>query len=517
MKKKSCIKSITRQFIKTSMKKWVALPLISFSLITFFANSVYADDGGDMGIFGGISEGKNLPYTIDKYVDSGIKEDNEFEYKEVVFISGEPVEFKGTITVEKDDEDIMEESLGTYDETYEIEAVHAETGAELERTIEFTTSYRIIEKDFKKQIVRNSLVTGWDETITIDDIEYTLDEDASSFSKSSVEDLTPGVSYYDTVVDYNAEYISSEDEEIIISVYGSIVGYTQPWSKVESQNLRMDISRDGGESIDMTIQLNPFSKSKKTLYFDQTEPYPISFVGTYNQRLERESYVTYSVLTTHHDLTASQKKGTSVIVSANQVEKLPIPTNLDFLEGHWAEDDIKKLYSMEIFTQEPREGMQVEAMTRGEFVKALCISMDIDTSKYEELEEPETIFADVPPEHPLYPYIMAAYDAKLVKGVGQKFNVSVPITREEAFVIYIRVIGLERLGVSNQPMTPFVDDAEISSWARKEIMAGYNLGIIEGTAEGKVLPQKWISKAEAAAIINRLINYLREEISEDYQ
>jgi hypothetical protein len=48
-------------------------------------------------------------------------------------------------------------------------------------------------------------------------------------------------------------------------------------------------------------------------------------------------------------------------------------------------------------------------------------------------------------------------------------------------------------------------------------MAGYNLGIIKGDALGKVLPNTMISKTEAAAIINRLIDYCREEISQDYQ
>ncbi|MBC7960577.1 MAG: S-layer homology domain-containing protein, partial [Vallitaleaceae bacterium] len=79
------------------------------------------------------------------------------------------------------------------------------------------------------------------------------------------------------------------------------------------------------------------------------------------------------------------------------------------------------------------------------------------------------------------------------------------------------VIGLERLGVTGSPMTPFVDDAKIAAWAKKEIMAGFKLGIIKGDQEGKVQPTKWMSKVEAAAIINRLIDYLREEISLSYR
>lgn len=111
---------------------------------------------------------------------------------------------------------------------------------------------------------------------------------------------------------------------------------------------------------------------------------------------------------------------------------------------------------------------------------------------------------------------MGAYDAKLIKGTGEYFSVDVPITRQEAFVVYVRVIGLERLGVSQSPVTPFVDDDAIAPWAKKEIMAGYKLGIIQGDDQGRLLPTRWINKGEAAAIINRLITYLRHDIGQDY-
>ncbi|PKM56771.1 MAG: S-layer homology domain-containing protein, partial [Firmicutes bacterium HGW-Firmicutes-3] len=55
------------------------------------------------------------------------------------------------------------------------------------------------------------------------------------------------------------------------------------------------------------------------------------------------------------------------------------------------------------------------------------------------------------------------------------------------------------------------------SWAKKEIMAGYKLGIIKGDELGRVKPKQWISKSEAAAIVNRLIDYLRSDIGEDYR
>jgi hypothetical protein len=498
--------------IKNKMKK-ACIFILGVSL-TFgsMGQGVMAGAGGEMGPFGGLSEGSNLPFTINK--DFGIS-DTTYEYEEVVFISGEPVEFSGTITVEIDDEDIMDTAEGTYDEVYEIEASNAETGATLEKTIEFSTYYKIYEGEYKNQIVRNSVMTDWEETIVIDSIEYELDMDASSYSKTSIEDLTTGVSYYDTALSYNAEYISSEDEEIIVSGNGNIYGYSQPWSKVETQTVSMIVM---GDDWQITASVKPFLEAKKTIYYDETKPYAISFDGSYTQRFEREATLTYEITSTDLDLTEDEKSGSVIISTANNIEKLPIPENLDFIEGHWAEEDLKQLYSMGIYTEIPHEGMEVEAMPRGEFIKALCIAMDVDIIDYEDLgEEGEQVFGDVGVTHPLYPYIMAAYDNKLVKGVGEDFDVDVPITRQEAFVIYIRIIGLERLGVTDSPETPFVDDDEIASWAKSEIMAGYNLGIIVGDDKGCVNPNQWLSKVESAAVINRLISYLREDISRDYR
>lgn len=496
------------------MKKRLSIIVVIAFVLNLYSISVFAG-GGEMGYFGGISEGTNLPKTIEKYVEKVPVKTLQLQYKEIIYISEEPVEFEGIIKITIDDDVISKDDTGSYTEKYEVKAINTDKNATLDRKIQFETSYRIIEGEFKKQIIRDSAVTNWDEDIEIDGIEYTLNEAFSTYSKSSVEDITPGVSYYNTSISYDAEYTASNNEKIIINTYGNMYGYDQPWSKVETQKLTMNIL---GDDWQMEVELNPSMEAKKTIYYDEADPYPISFDGTYNQRMERESSLKYKINTYHPQLTNEQKENSILVTSANEIEKLLIAENLDFLIGHWAEEDMKKLYSMEIFTELPHNGMQFEAMPRGEYVKALCLAMNIDTSKYE--DEKNTlpqVFGDVTPENPLYPYIMATYDAKLIKGTGENFAIDVPITREDAFVIYIRVIGLERLGVTGTPTTPFVDDLDISSWAKKEIFAGYNLGIIKGDHEGRVMPKQWISKAEAAAIINRLIGYLREDIAEDYR
>jgi len=510
-------KMITYKRLLNTKLRSIIVTLLIFSLLLSSQTISYASEG-EIGFFGGISEGDYLPKTIEKYVPNDNK-DTKYAYKEVVFLSGEPIEVSGTITVVIDDENILDEEFGMYNERYVIEATNVEKNVTLKRNLQLETSYYVKEGEFKKQVVKDSNVKSWAETVTTEDTSYTLDSESAIFSKATVEDITPGVTYYNTSLSYSGTFYDGDGNSLLMVVAGDIYGYIQPWSKVETQNINMGLSSEAlGIDINMDIKLHPRLEAKKTIYYNENEPFPISFGGTYNQRMEREATLEYEILSYHPELTPSQLNNSILLTTANEIEKLPIPEGLDFIEGFWAEDDIKKLYSMEILTGTPHLGMHFEAMSRGDFVKALCLAMDIDTKQYENLKSdaPE-VFGDVAFDHPLYPYIMGAFNTKLVKGTGENFDINLPITRQEAFVIYIRVIGLERLGVTGTPTTPFVDDAKISSWAKKEIAAGYRLGIIQGNASGEVMPKSWISKAESAAIINRLIDYLREEIGKDYK
>ncbi len=495
-------------------KQW----MIAFTLVFWLmANPTYAAEG-EMGFFGGVSEGSYLPKLIEKYVPISEEETNTYVYKEVVFITGEPIEVTGTIEVTLEHIDLEKNPSGTIEESYVIEASNEAEGVTLERDVELSTRYWLNEGTFKRQLNKSSELEAWEETISTGEGVFTLDEETAIFSKTTIEDMTPGITYYNTSISYSVDYLDQENNRIETVVDNDVYGYKQPWSKVETQRMNMSIdAQNDALDLHMNVTVNPRLEAKKTIYYNENQPYPISFGGTYNQRMERQGTLNYQINSYHPELKKSKRQGQFILTTANQIEKLPIPEGLDFIEGHWAEEDVKKMYSMEIFTDVPQDGMQFQAMTRGEFIKALCIAMDIDTSRYQKIQKgSQQIFGDVPPSHQLYPYIMGAYDAKLINGTGENFDVSKPITREEAFVVYIRVIGLERLGVTNAPKTPFVDDQYISPWAKKEIMAGYHLGIIQGDASGKVSPKQWISKTEAAAIINRLVDYLREDIGKDY-
>lgn len=498
-------------------KHWrVHLWIIAF-LITLWslATESLAVDG-ESGFFGGISDGETLPKIMEEFVPSKKESKKVFQYKEMVFFGDKPIELSGTITINMNTDKVATSDAGSYTEEYLINAQNEKLNASLDRRVRLNTSFRKQENPYSFQVIKDSKLVGWTESLKVGDKTLTLDQSATTFSKSTAEDITPGVKYYTTDVSYVAKYIDGEKKAYYATMNGKITGYKQPWAKVESQVLELNINSPE-KNFFRDIQIKPKLEANRTIYYESTSPGAISFSGTYNQRLERKSTLSYEIRNYEPQLKAAERANSISILPHNPIEKLLIPKKLEFLRGHWAEEDIKQLYSLGVYTEIPHNGMQYEAMSRGEFVKALCLAMNVDISKYKNPKKNAAkIFGDIPPTHPLYPYIMAAYDIRMVDGTGENFSVDKPITRQEAFAIYIRVIGLERLGVTAGPQTPFKDDKEIAPWAKREIMAGYKIGVILGDQEGKVRPNQWFTKAESAAVINRLINYLRTEIAMDY-
>ena len=79
----------------------------------------------------------------------------------------------------------------------------------------------------------------------------------------------------------------------------------------------------------------------------------------------------------------------------------------------------------------------------------------------------------------------------------------------------MRALGLGNIG-RGVPITPFLDDYAISTWARQEIQSAVVIGIIRGDDTGRINPQEFTSKAEASVIIYQLADYMRTRLQEGY-
>lgn len=85
------------------------------------------------------------------------------------------------------------------------------------------------------------------------------------------------------------------------------------------------------------------------------------------------------------------------------------------------------------------------------------------------------------------------------------FRPDEPVTREAFLVTVMKSLGAPKIG---ERKTVFADDNEISPENTGYVDAAYRLGIVKGTqTDGKVFfrPDKDISRAEAAVILNRIV------------
>lgn len=98
----------------------------------------------------------------------------------------------------------------------------------------------------------------------------------------------------------------------------------------------------------------------------------------------------------------------------------------------------------------------------------------------------------------------------LVSGVGENlFEPHSPVTREQMAVItvnFARLCGVEL--PSNVEETEFADEENIQYWATDAVHAAQRAGIINGRDDNIFAPQDTATRAEVAAIMNRLVKIL---------
>lgn len=482
---------------------------------------------GESGYFGGISEGILLPKTINTELNTKKPKDTKLYYKEVVFLSGEPIEVSGYLTIKKVNSAIKTKDKGTYKEEYTIDAVSADGKTSLKRVVGLDTLFVNYNNLYSTQTKTDSTVTKWKETLNINGTSYTVDEERSDFGKgrnfaSYIQDVTPGINYFNGNQSYRLVYVldGSVYAEVIMS--GDSYGFDQPWSKAEKQSYTMNIDKKGSEPWQMEVKLTPFVNAKKELDYKKNNLPAISFAGTFTQIFHTEGGMYYNIETNHPTLNKDKYKGSYFLTTPNDFEKLRIPGRITYLNPtNYAYDAVRSLMALGVVEESPLTYQPFEAITRGEFATVLCRAMNILPPDQKEIDKfkksGEVLFPDVANDHPLYNWMYAAKEAGLIHGKDQNYLQSdEPLTREEAFTLLMRVIGLEHISADVSGQTPYLDDGEISPWAKPAIYGGSKLGLFKGF-EGKIAPKNYVSRADSSVIVNRLIDFLRKDMVKYYQ
>jgi len=186
--------------------------------------------------------------------------------------------------------------------------------------------------------------------------------------------------------------------------------------------------------------------------------------------------------------------GTSGVVPNGPVEtaeKKEIFSDLDNVA--WAKDSIMALYAKGVVSGMGDGKFEpMQNVTREQFVKMLVSAMELLT------ELSSCDFEDVDKNQWYYPYVACAAEKQIVFGINETtFGIGTNVTREQMAAMCARVIKR----TSDKTVETFIDDAEISDYARESVMLMKKLGVINGNEEGKFNPKAYATRAEAAQII----------------
>jgi len=133
------------------------------------------------------------------------------------------------------------------------------------------------------------------------------------------------------------------------------------------------------------------------------------------------------------------------------------------------------------------------------FVTVLGRMSGVDTALYT-----ESRFLDIDMTKYYGPSVSWAYENGITDGMGRDmFSPDTLITREQMCKMMAGYLAY--MGVSLSPATEsFTDDESISGWAKEYVYLLVGGGIINGVAPGVFSPKSDATRAQCAAIIQRI-------------
>ena len=142
-------------------------------------------------------------------------------------------------------------------------------------------------------------------------------------------------------------------------------------------------------------------------------------------------------------------------------------------------------------------------ITRAEFATMLAKALGLN------ITNTTTAFTDVAQGSWDYGPVNAAAAAGLVSGLGNnQFGPYTLITREQMAVMVAKAMGAKAPVVNGTELNAFNDGSQVSSWAVTGMDEAVKAGIVIGMSADHLAPQAHATRAQAAAMIYQLLNFL---------
>lgn len=448
---------------------------------------------------------------------------NENNYKEVVFITGEPIELEGTLKI------TIKEKDTTRTEQYTYKLENKKLDASLSRTVKLITTF---EKNGTQTTAKKEL-DSYKETFQIGKKKYEVKTEDYQWNQGQIVQDTGLLQFY--AGDWSARKtyrVNKGNEEVTVQTIGNLVGYDSPWSATETQTLQYILSyrnkvTDEGAWEGTAVVETSYNKTKDYAYVENV-PNQISFKGGYILTEKHENVLKYN-----YDLPVISEEGIkqwrNIGSGSTQIDTNPIITRLNIpalrdIRGLASEKDILLIASMDGLPLNATNLGPSSPMSRGDFAKALVNTMNIElpaeekTSKVSSRKKVEKLptYTDVPETHRNFKYIEAISERNIMQGVGDgKFNPDKALTRAEAITILIRLLGVQNQAPIMNYTTGFQDDSSLPKWAKDHIYMAKQLYLIEPSPY--FYPDKAITKEETAVLLVNFINYLQTRLAYDFR
>ncbi|WP_239615854.1 Ig-like domain-containing protein [Cohnella mopanensis] len=190
-------------------------------------------------------------------------------------------------------------------------------------------------------------------------------------------------------------------------------------------------------------------------------------------------------------------------------EYVVVRRNVSFndMTKHWANSDVTLLASKFIVTGDTNKTFApAKNITRADFAEFLARGIGLNGDK-----SSASRYADVPLTSASASYIGAVSKAGIVEGgTDGKFRPNSYVTREEMATMLVRAmnyVGVQSTS-SSTALNGFKDKAKVSGWAKDGVSVSVTAGFIKGSTTKTINPQSNASRAEAAIMIKRFLEYV---------
>lgn len=250
--------------------------------------------------------------------------------------------------------------------------------------------------------------------------------------------------------------------------------------------LRMVVNKDNKETA--IHKLNGPVTITRTLTDEQRKKLDIEYVGVYDLDGNQAQYIGGKF--NEHTVTYTTDHFSPFAVFTYHKQFADV-------KGTWAQPFIEKLAAKHMITgTDEHHYSPNQQVTRAELVTLAVRASGFETG------EKNDVFKDVSSQAYYAGYVARASELGWIQGHEGKFRPQDPVTREEAAVILMKMIGsMNKAASSSATDVVFTDMNSVSDWAKDAVNHLKSVGVINGKNGNRFDPKGAVTRAEIAKMI----------------